>query len=96
MREVIRRIQVAEIKGLNGNLKDYLALKFKRVGGKLEEIFSAEALQAMSSRLTKEDRHNRKLSHCFPLVLNNLAARCMNRAYEIGESLITAEIVLKS
>ncbi len=96
MREVIRRIQVAEIKGLNGNLKDYLALKFRRINAKVEEIFTDDAISAMGARLTKQDRRDKVLSHAYPLVVNNLAARAMNRAYEMGEAKVTAEVVMKS
>jgi type II secretory pathway predicted ATPase ExeA len=96
MREVIRRIQVAEISGLNGNIKDYLALKFKRVAAKIEDVFTDGAIQAIGARLTKQDRHNRVLSHAYPLVVNNLAARCMNKAYEMGEDKVTEEVVYKA
>jgi type II secretory pathway predicted ATPase ExeA len=95
MREVIRRIQVAEIKGLNGNIRDYLALKFRRVNAKLDDIFEDGALQYIAARLTKEDRHQRKLSYAYPLVVNNLAARAMNRAYEMGEEKVTEDVVSK-
>jgi type II secretory pathway predicted ATPase ExeA len=95
MREVIRRIQIAEIKGLNGNIRDYLTLKFRRIGSKVDEIFTDDAIKALSARMTKEDRHQRKLSHAYPLVVNNYAARAMNMAYEMGEEKVTAEVVEK-
>lgn len=94
MREVIRRVQVAEIRGLNGNLADYLAIKFKRVGAKLDDIMDAEAIAALSRRLTVQDTKGRKpVSHAYPLLVNNYTARAMNLAYEMGEPRITAEIV---
>jgi type II secretory pathway predicted ATPase ExeA len=94
MREVIRRVQVAEIRGLNGNLADYLSVKFKRVGAKLEDIMDAEAIAALSRRLTIQDTKGRKpVSHAYPLLVNNYTARAMNLAYETGEARITAEIV---
>jgi type II secretory pathway predicted ATPase ExeA len=96
MREVIRRIQIAEVKGLNGNVKDYLALKFKRVGAKVEDIFTDDGIAALSGRMTKQDRNQKKLSHAYPLVVNNYAARAMNRAYEMGEEKVTADVVNKS
>src|SRR5574343_175723 len=85
MREVIRRIQVAEIRALNGNVKDYLSLKFKRVGARIEDIFSDAAIQALGMRLTRTDRFNKKMSHAYPLVVNNYASRAMNLACERGE-----------
>ena len=71
MREVIRRIQTAEIKGLNGNTKQYLTMKFKRINVKLEDIFDDSAFAAMSSRLTTKDRRNQAISHAYPLIVNN-------------------------
>ena len=93
MREVIRRIQVAEIRGLNGNIGDYLSLKFRRVGNKLEDIFDPEAITALSKRLTVSNQGNKKISHAYPLVVNNYAAKAMNTAVELGEAKVTASVV---
>ncbi len=94
MREVIRRIQKAEIRGLNGNTKEYLQLKFKRIGAKIEDIFDDSAFAALSARLTTTDRRNKKISHAYPLVVNNHAARAMNTAYEMGEKKVTEDVVM--
>jgi len=94
MREVIRRIQTAEIKGLNGNTRDYLALKFKRIGAKVDDIFDDGAFQALAHRLTTKDRRNQTISHAYPLIVNNYAARAMNMAYEMGESKVTESVVM--
>ena len=93
MREVIRRIQVAEIKGLNGDLRKYLEVKFKRVGRDVSEIFDDDAFAVLSKRLTSVDRDNRKVSHAYPLLVNNFTARAMNMAFELGESRITADVI---
>ncbi|HEY3309874.1 MAG TPA: AAA family ATPase [Desulfuromonadaceae bacterium] len=94
MREVIRRVQVAEIKGLNGYLQDYLTIKFKRVGAKLEDIFSADAYEALSRRLTSVERDGKtKVSHAYPLLVNNYTAKAMNLAFEMGEAKVTADVV---
>jgi type II secretory pathway predicted ATPase ExeA len=93
MREVIRRIQTAEIKGLNGNLKDYLTLKFKRIGAKADDIFAAEALKALSQRLVTQGKQNKAISHAYPLIVNNYAARAMNMAYEMGEAKVTEAVI---
>jgi type II secretory pathway predicted ATPase ExeA len=94
MREVIRRIQTAEIKGLNGNTKDYLSLKLKRINIKVDDIFDDGAFKALSARLTTKDRRNKTISHAYPLVVNNYAARAMNLAYEMGEKKVTEEVVM--
>lgn len=94
MREVIRRIQVAEIRGLNGHIANYLELKFKRVGAKVDDIFEAPAISALGMRLTSLDRQNKKISHAYPLVVNNYAAKAMNLAYEMGEARVTEAVVM--
>ena len=94
MREVIRRVQVAEIKGLNGHLQHYLEVKFKRVGKGAEEIFAPDAYEILSRRLTSTSRDGKsKVSHAYPLLVNNYTARAMNLAWEMGETRVTAEVV---
>jgi len=94
MREVIRRIQTAEIKGLNGNTKDYLTMKLKRINVKVDDIFEEGAFKAMSLRLTTRDAHSKSISHAYPLMINNYAARAMNLAYEMGEKKVTEAVVM--
>lgn len=94
MREVIRRIQVSEIRGLNGHIADYLELKFRRVGVRVGDIFDDQAITALGGRLTTRDRLNKPLSHAYPLVVNNYAARAMNLAYETGEPRVTESVVM--
>jgi len=94
MREVIRRVQVAEIRGLNGHLREYLAVKFKRVGREAAEIFAEDAYEAMSKRLTSVSRDGKgKVSHAYPLTVNNHVARALNLAQEMGEERVTAEVI---
>lgn len=94
MREVIRRVQVAEIRGLNGHLRDYLQVKFKRIGRDVGDIFNQDAFEAMGKRLTTSSRDGKsKVSHAYPLTVNNLTARAMNLAHEMGEQLVSAEVI---
>lgn len=94
MREVIRRCQVAEIRGLNGNMKDYLALKFKRVGASLENIITEQAIEALSKRLKDKDERGRVYSNAYPLTVNNYIIRAMNLAFEMGEEKVTEDVVM--
>jgi type II secretory pathway predicted ATPase ExeA len=94
MREVIRRIQTAEIKGLNGNTKEYLTMKFRRINAKVEDIFNDDAFDALTRRLTTKDRQQKNISHAYPLIVNNYAARAMNLAYEMGEKKVTEAVVM--
>jgi len=93
MREVIRRVQIAEIHGLNDNLRGYLEFKFKRIGGKVESIFAEDVYEALSRRLTVEDQKKRKISHTYPNLVNTYVVRAMNLAFEMGETMVTAEVI---
>lgn len=93
MREVIRRIQIARIEGLGEYLRDYLQLKFKRVGGKLEDIFTEDAIEVLSKRLTVKDDRGKSISHAYPLTVNLYAVRAINLAHEMGETKVTAAVM---
>lgn len=97
MREVIRRIQVAEIQGLNGNIKDYLLLKFKKVkeGAKLSDIITDGAITALGQRLTAKDRAQRDISIAYPLTVNNYMVRAMNAAAAHGEDKVTEDVIVR-
>lgn len=95
MREVIRRIQIAEIRGLNGDIKEYLAFKFKRIKADATKIFTDDAIKALGKRLTTQATGTSKsISHAFPGLVNNYAAKAMNFAAEHGEPEVTEEIVI--
>ena len=87
LREVIRRITIAEITDLGReDIGPYLKHKFGAIGaGKYEEILAPDCIDALLQRLPKK---------AFPLSVNNLVARSMNLAAEMGEAKVTAEVVL--
>jgi len=93
LREVTQRLQVAEIAGLNGSLKAYLAVKFNSVGVKLEKVFTDDAYAAISSRFQKPDDSGRQISTAYPLVINDFVMRAMNLAHEMGEPLVSADVI---
>lgn len=93
MREIIRRIQTAHIQGLNGNMREYLKHKFKRVGAEVENIFTDEALDILSGRLISKDERGKAVSYAYPLTVNLYAVRAINLAAEMGEAKVTAEVV---
>ena len=95
MREVIRRVQVAEIRGLDRNLKEYLTLKFKRIGRGVEDVFIGDAFDAIGRRLTGTGKDgNGSISHAYPLLVNNFVARAMNMATDLGEPKITSDVIM--
>ena len=92
MREVIRRCQVARIHGLQ-SIGKYAEKKLGAVGGKIENIIDAEALELLGKRLVAKDEQLRSFSTAYPLTVNHYLARAMNLAYEMGESKVTADVV---
>lgn len=93
MREVIQRVQIAEIRGLNGSLKGYLKVKFDRLNVKLDDIFEADAFDMLTRRLTSEDDNRRQVSLAHPLRVNALVIDALNLAHEMGEDKVTAEVI---
>lgn len=93
-REVIQRCEIAELQPLNGNLEEYLKLKFKRAGRALPDVFAKDAFDAMRARLTVLRRGSDKpMSLLYPLRVNNLVKRSLNLCAEIGEEKVSAEVV---
>jgi type II secretory pathway predicted ATPase ExeA len=93
-REVIKRCEVAELRPLNGNLEEYLGMKFKRVSKGLDDVFMPDAFDAIRSRLVMRKRGSTEsFSMLYPLNVNNTVKKAMNMAAEIGEAKINAEII---
>jgi type II secretory pathway predicted ATPase ExeA len=92
-REVIRRCEVARLKSLNGNLEEYLALKFKRVGVALSDVFDADAFDAIRARLTRRRTNGEVESHLYPLVVHNLCAKAMNEAADLSIPKVSAQLI---
>lgn len=93
MREVIRRCQVAHINGLQ-NIGGYIAKKLVAVGGKAENVIDQEAIELLGKKLVAKDEQNRTFSIAYPLTVNHYVARAINLAYELGESKVTADVVM--
>lgn len=82
------------MKPLNGNLEDYLRLKFKRVGVNLEDVFERDAFDAIRARLTRRRAGTNEVeSHLHPLVVQNLIVKCMNQCMELGMTRVSGELV---
>lgn len=93
-REVIRRIELAELLPLDAALGGYLALKFKRVGSQLDGLFAADAVDAITQRLTLRRRgQGETISMAYPLTVNNLVTKAMNLAADIGSPTINADLI---
>jgi type II secretory pathway predicted ATPase ExeA len=92
-REVIRRCEVAELVPLDRNMEEYLTLKFKRVGKRLDELFEKDVYDAMRARLTRQKAGGKSISMVYPLVVNNLVTNALNLAAEIGADKVGADVI---
>jgi type II secretory pathway predicted ATPase ExeA len=93
LRELSRRVQIASIPGLGDNVKDYLALKFKIVGGDIDQVITDDAIKRLCNRLTAQDGSGRAYSTAYPLSINNYMAKAMILAQEMGEERVTADVI---
>lgn len=96
LREFIRRCEVAQLRPLDTNLQDYLALKFKRIGVDVLSIIEPAAIDAIRGRLVRTNPSTRAVeSQCYPLIVQNLLVKAMNAAAELGLPKVTADLVAR-
>lgn len=96
-REVIRRCEVLELKPLDGETANYIAMKFKRIGADALAIFDEKAIEAVRERLTeigRGPRRNETRSMTYPLVVNNLVTKALNAGAGYGAPKVSADIVM--
>lgn len=91
-REVIRRCEIAELKPLNANLKDYLIHKFARIDVDVTTFMTDAAFDAFQDKLTEPGRTG-LISNTYPLIVNNLMVKTLNVAAEIGATPIDADVI---
>ncbi len=93
IREVIRRVEAAEIEGLGKDVRRYLEHKFARIGKKTSDVLADDAYTAISNLMMISDGRI-STSKAYPLKVNNLMVRAMNAAADLGESLVTADVIM--
>lgn len=93
IREVIRRVATAEIEGLGDAVQPYLEHKFSRIGKKAWDILADDVCTAINTRLERVSGR-KKINRSFPLSVNNLVARAMNAAAQMGEEKVTADVIM--
>ncbi len=93
IREVIQRIQIARITGLGDNIHGYLKHRFAMVGADVDKIITREAVDALEKRLVDTDLRGDKVSQAYPLAVNNYMANAMIMAHEMGEEMVTADVI---
>ncbi len=90
MREVILRCLIATLDPLGRDECDgYIRLKFERVGKRVDEVLADGCVDAVMARLTTRQGW----SAVYPLYINNLLAKALNQAAQIGAPMVTPEII---
>lgn len=96
LREVAQRIELIELGPLDADVEGYLQHKFARFQLPYAKVFSADAADAIRSRLIHIPRGGKPAdtkSMCYPLVVNNLVSRAMNAAALTGYPVVDAAVI---
>ena len=90
MREVILRCLIGTLESLHRNdCEQYICLKFARINKPVDEVLADDVVDAVMARLTTRGGY----PTVYPLYINNLIAKAMNVAAQIGAPLVTGEII---
>ncbi len=92
VREVVQHCEIATLYPLGESLNSYLTYCFKRVNRSLSDVMTGEAVEALRHKLTNHSR-SRTTSMLYTLAVNNMLIAAMNLAVEVGEKIVTAEVV---
>lgn len=87
-REFIQRCEIATLQPLDagGDLEEYLAIKFKRVGKEPQAILEPGVPDAIRAALQiKNGAGEIERSYCLPLAVNNLMAKALNFTARMGK-----------
>jgi len=95
LREVIRRVTLAEIEGLKEtDIQRYVSHKMTRINADPSTVFTPDAFPALWRRLSATTNGNgKRVSRAYPLSINNIVAQAMVQAAELGEPAVSAEII---
>lgn len=95
LREVAQRCEVVELLPLDNDLRGYLDCRATAAGVRLDALIDQTGIDQLRQRLTLRSRDGRggAVSMCYPLAVNNMLTRCLNKAAEMGEPLVTKDVV---
>lgn len=93
IREVTRRITTAEIQGLGSDVQAYLKHKFTRTGKNVDDVLADDVYPAITRKLSRT-RGRKTIDKSHPLSVNNLVARAINLAADMGEERVTADLLM--
>lgn len=93
VREVVQRCDIIDLPPIK-DPEAYLSFRFKVAGANIENIFDREALTLLREQLLVASSLNSNGVYLgYPLAIENLARAAMTKAYEIGESIVTGDVM---
>ena len=93
VREVVQRCDVIDLPPIK-DPEEYLAFRFKVAGADINNIFEPDALTLLREQLVVASSLNSNGVYLgYPLAIANLARAAMSKAYEIGESIVTGDVM---
>ena len=93
VREVVQRCDVIDLPPIK-DPEAYLAFRFKTAGADIGNIFEPDALALLREQLLVASSLNSTGVYLgYPLAIANLARAAMSKAYEIGESIVTGDVM---
>ena len=93
VREVVQRIEIAELEPVPvARLGEFLAFRLARAEIPLDRIIDQDGIAALAERLMFKGREGTH-SLLYPLAIGNLMVAALNLAAELGEPVITADVI---
>ncbi len=95
-REIIRRMEQLRIEPLSDwkDIQNYLAIKFEKAGVNIKDIIEDDALQSVATKLTTQMLRGTLISKAYPLSINNLMRRAINKAYDLKITKIDKDLIM--
>ena len=91
--EDVQRCDVIDLPPIKDS-EAYLAFRFKVAGADITSIFEPDALALLREQLVVASSLNSNGVYLgYPLAIANLARAAMSKAYEIGESIVTGDVM---
>lgn len=93
VREVVQRCDIIELPPIK-DPEAYLAFRFNVAGADIHNIFEPDALALLQGQLVVASSLNSSGVYLgYPLAIANIARAAMSKAYEVGESIVTGDVM---
>lgn len=97
VREVVQRCEIVTLEPFTQtSLVDYLQHRCKSVDRKLSDFIDESGIEAICTKLTRNiGRNNQHESLLYPLAVGNLLTGALNGAAELGDNIVTGDLVME-